>query len=163
MSAKVEVIRKRQIAESLAEKSGLKRKTAAAVVDFIFDEIAVNVAKGVKVNISDFGTFRRAERAARTGRNPQTGEAIKIKASVKPRFTASKVIKESMKSGKYAAKADVSAFASLKPVAKAAAPVAAAKKPVAKKPVAKKPAAVKKAAPKKPAAKKVAKKSGKKR
>lgn len=108
---KAAVIRKRQIADVVAEKTGCKRKTAAALVDLVFDEIASAMVKGVKVNIKDFGIFVRAERKARMGRNPQTGEVIKIKASVKPRFTPSKVLKEAMASKKYPTHYDAKALA----------------------------------------------------
>lgn len=149
MAAKVEILRKRQIAQMLAEKTGAKLKFAVAVVDFIFDEVGGAMAKGVKVNIKDFGIFVKAQRKARTGRNPATGEVIKIKASVKPRFTASKALKEAIVSKKYVTHVDAAALASN--VAQPAAKPAPAKKAPAK------PAA-KKAPAKKPAAKKVAKK-----
>jgi len=102
-ASKVDVIRKSQIAQSLVAASGMKQKAAKAVVDFVFDEIAAAVCKGKKVNVQDFGIFVKAERKARIGRNPQTGAEIKIKASVKPRFRASKVLKEALVSKKYAA------------------------------------------------------------
>lgn len=111
---KVEVIRKRQIAQALVEKTGLKLKSAGAVVDFIFDEIASNMVKGKKVNIKDFGIFVKAQRKARTGRNPATGETIKIKASTKPRFTASKALKEAVApKGKYELHCDAEALGKL--------------------------------------------------
>ena len=104
--AKVPVVRKRQIAQSLAEKAGLKLKAALAIVDFVFDEVALAMTKGTKVNIRDLGIFVKAQRKARIGRNPATGETIKIKASVKPRFTASRTLKEAMTSRKYASHCD---------------------------------------------------------
>ncbi len=151
MAAKIEVLRKRQLAQALVDKTGAKLKYASAVVDFIFDEIAGAMAKGVKVNVKDFGIFVKAQRKARTGRNPATGEVIKIKASVKPRFTASKALKEAVSGKKYALHADIAALAAA-PAAPAAAKPAAAKKPAAKAAV-KKPAA-KKAPMKKAPAKK---------
>jgi Bacterial nucleoid DNA-binding protein len=156
MAAKVEILRKRQIAQALVEKTGAKLKFAVAVVDFIFDEVAIAMSKGVKVNIKDFGIFVKAQRKARTGRNPATGEVIKIKASVKPRFTASKALKEAIVDKKYTIHADAAALSAN--VAQAAAKPAAAKKaPAAAKPAAKKAMPAKKAAAKKPA-KKAAKK-----
>ena len=156
MAAKVEILRKRQIAQALVEKTGAKLKFAVAVVDYIFDEIALAMSKGVKVNIKDFGIFVKAQRKARTGRNPATGEVIKIKASVKPRFTASKALKEAIVEKKYAVHADADALGAYAAMAaaKPAAPKPAVKKAPAK---AAKKAVAKKAAPKKPA-KKVAKK-----
>ena len=152
MAAKIEVLRKRQLAQALVDKTGAKLKYASAVVDFIFDEIAGAMSKGVKVNVKDFGIFVKAQRKARTGRNPATGEVIKIKASVKPRFTASKALKEAVGGKKYASHADLAALSAAAPAPKAAAPVA--KKPVA---AAKKPAAKKAAPAKKAPAKKAAK------
>lgn len=152
MATKIEVIRKRQLAQALVEKTDCKLKYALAVVDFIFDEIGTSVAKGIKVNIKDFGIFSKKETKAHMGINPATREPIKIKASVKPRFTASKALKEGTASKKYALHADMAALAPagvvVKPVAKPAA------KPAAKK-------AAPKAAPK-AAAKKACKPAGKK-
>ncbi len=155
MAAKIEVLRKRQLAQALVDKTGAKLKYASAVVDFIFDEIAGAMAKGVKVNVKDFGIFVKAQRKARTGRNPATGEVIKIKASVKPRFTASKALKEAVSGKKYATHADVAALAIAPAVPAPAKPAAVAKKPAPAKKAAPAKAPVKKAAPaKKPAAKK---------
>ncbi len=100
-ASKVEVIRKRQLAQALVEQTGCKLKQGSAIVDFIFDEIATAMVKGKKINIKDFGIFVKAQRKARMGRNPATGEPIKIKASVKPRFTPSKALKEAMPAKKY--------------------------------------------------------------
>ena len=135
----MEVIRKRLLAERLSAKTGARLKTSLAIVDFIFDEIGSSMAKGVKVNIKDFGIFVKAQRKARIGRNPATGEQIKIKASVKPRFTASKTLKEAIAGKKYAPHADLAALeaCAVTPAAKtvkvAPAKVAAKKAP-AKKP-----------------------------
>ena len=157
MAAKVEILRKRQIAQALVEKTGAKLKFAVAVVDFIFDEVAIAMSKGVKVNIKDFGIFVKAQRKARTGRNPATGEVIKIKASVKPRFTASKALKEAIVDKKYAIHADAAALSAN------AAPVAAKPAAAKKAAPAAKPAAKKAMPAKKPAAKKPAKKAAKKK
>ena len=94
--AKTEIVRKRQLAQALAEKAGLKLKTALATVEFLFDEVATQVVNGVKVNIKDFGIFVRAERKARMGRNPQTGEAIKIKATNAVKFKPGKGLRDSV-------------------------------------------------------------------
>ncbi|MCC8189790.1 MAG: HU family DNA-binding protein [Planctomycetes bacterium] len=159
MAAKIEVLRKRQLAQSLADKTGVKLKYASAVVDYLFDEIAGAMARGTKVNIKDFGIFVKAQRKARTGRNPATGEVIKIKASVKPRFTASKALKEAVGGKKYVSHADLSALTAA-PAAPAVKPAA---KPAAKAPAAKKPAAKKAPAKKAPAKKAPAKKSAKRK
>ena len=138
----MEVIRKRQLAEKLSAKTGAKLKVAVAIVDFLLDEIASSMAKGVKVNLKDFGIFVKAERAARMGRNPATGAQIKIKASVKARFRPSKALKDAMASKKYVPHADMAALESCacgvkpaaKPTAKATPAKVAAKKAPAKKP-----------------------------
>ena len=155
MAAKIEVLRKRQLAQSLVNKTGAKLKYALATVDFVFDEIASAMSRGVKVNVKDFGIFVKAQRKARTGRNPATGEVIKIKASVKPRFTASKALKEAVSGKKYVTHADLAALAAA-PAVKHAKPVAktAIKAPAVKKPAAKKKAPAKKAHAKKPAKRK---------
>jgi DNA-binding protein HU-beta len=154
MAAKLEVLRKRQVAQALVEKTGAKLKYAVAAVDFVFDEIAGALVKGAKVNIKDFGIFVKAQRKARTGRNPATGEVIKIKASVKPRFTASKALKEAVIGKKYAPHADLAALA---PANAPAAKAGPAKKAVVKKAPAKK-APAKKVVVKKAPVKKAAKK-----
>jgi DNA-binding protein HU-beta len=124
MAGKVEVLRKRQVAQALAEKTGAKLKMALAIVEFIFDEIAGSLVKGIKVNLKDFGIFAKRQTKSRTGRNPITGESIKIKASVKPRFTPSKTLKEAVAGrAKYPAHVDASAMAcGCAPAAKKAAP-----------------------------------------
>ena len=118
--------------------------------------------------INDFGKFKKVDRKARMGRNPFTGETIKIKASKKARFLPAKGLKDVISgerklgpAPKPEPKPVVKAVA--KPVAKKAAKKAPAKKKVAaKKPAAKKAPAKKKVAAKKPAAKKVVKKAKKK-
>jgi DNA-binding protein HU-beta len=126
------------------------------------------MSAGNDVMINDFGKFKKVDRKARMGRNPFTGETIKIKASKKARFLPAKALKEIIAGDRKlgpAPKPEVKPVA--KVVAKPAAKKAVAKKPAAKKAVAKKPAAkkvVKKApAKKKPAAKKVVKKAAKKK
>jgi DNA-binding protein HU-beta len=109
------------------------------------------MARGEDVMINDFGKFKKVDRKARMGRNPFTGETIKIKASKKARFLPAKGLKDV-----------VSGERKLGPAPKPEAPVA---KPAAKKSPAKKAAkkTVKKAAKKSPAKKKTTKKAAKKR
>src|SRR5664280_2792538 len=73
---------------SAPESEGKCSLTASSWVGGIEDVVVANVAKGEKVVLTGFLTFDRAQRAARTGRNPQTGEAIKIKASKSPKVSA---------------------------------------------------------------------------
>jgi DNA-binding protein HU-beta len=73
------------------------KKEAQAAVDCIFDIIAKTLKKKNDVTLVGFGTFKVSKRAARTGRNPQTGEAIKIKAKSVPKFVAGKALKDAVK------------------------------------------------------------------
>jgi DNA-binding protein HU-beta len=155
---------KAQFIAALAPHFNGSKKDAAHAVDVVFDTIVRNMSAGNDVMINDFGKFKKVDRKARMGRNPFTGETIKIKASKKARFLPAKALKEVIAGDRKlgpAPKPEVKAVA--KPVVKKAAPKKAAKKaPAKKKPAAKK--VVKKApAKKKPAAKKVVKKAAKKR
>jgi len=73
------------------------KKEAGMAVDTVLDTITKALKKGQKVTLPGFGTFSVVKRAARKGRNPQTGEAIKIKASKVPKFTAGKGLKDAAK------------------------------------------------------------------
>ena len=77
-------------------ESGLKKKDAEAAVNAVFAAIAGALKDGDKVQLIGFGTFEVKDVAEREGRNPQTGEAIKIAASKKPSFSASKALKDSI-------------------------------------------------------------------
>lgn len=72
------------------------KAAATRIVDAIFDTITQELSKGGEVAIAGFGTFRVARRAERQGRNPKTGEAITIAASIKPKFRAAKMLKEAV-------------------------------------------------------------------
>lgn len=87
---KVELITK------VAETMGTTKKAASEAVDAVFATISDAVVSGEDVKISGFGTFGITERAARTGRNPQTGESIKIAASKSPKFKAASAFKASV-------------------------------------------------------------------
>jgi DNA-binding protein HU-beta len=150
---------KAQFIAALAPHFNGSKKDAAHAVDVVFDTIVRNMSAGNDVMINDFGKFKKVDRKARMGRNPFTGETIKIKASKKARFLPAKALKEIISGERKlgpAPKPEVKAVA--KPVVKKAAAKKAAKKAPAKK----KPAA-KKVAKKAPAKKKPAKKSAKKR
>jgi DNA-binding protein HU-beta len=94
--AKQAVISLKQISADLAEKHELPKKQMTEVVDALFDNLAKNLKKGAKIRVPGFGIFVVAKRAARMGRNPATGEPIKIKASKKVRFRPAKELKESI-------------------------------------------------------------------
>jgi DNA-binding protein HU-beta len=73
-----------------------KKKTAEDAINCVMDSITGTLKKGGKVTLIGFGTFSVMKRAARTGRNPQTGKAIKIKAKKVPKFVAGKKLKDAV-------------------------------------------------------------------
>ncbi|WP_028402065.1 HU family DNA-binding protein [Ectobacillus panaciterrae] len=81
----------------VAEQAELTKKDATQVVDAVFDTILNALKAGDSVQLLGFGSFEVRERAARTGRNPQTGEEIEIAASKVPAFKAGKQLKEAVK------------------------------------------------------------------
>lgn len=142
---------RKELVASIVGHTGQDKKTVEAVLGGFVDATLASVAKGEVVTIPGFAKFAKVKRAARTGRNPATGETIKIKASVKARITPLKGFKDVVAGTAAAPKLNKAAAAA--PAAKKAAP---AKKAAA----APKKAAAKKAAPAKkaPAKKAVAKK-----
>jgi DNA-binding protein HU-beta len=144
---------KAQFIAALAPHFNDSKKEAAHAVEIVFDTITRTMSKGEDVMINDFGKFKKVDRKARMGRNPFTGETIKIKASKKARFLPAKGLKDVISGER---KLGPAPKPEPKPVAKPAAKKAAPKK-AAKKKSAPKKAAKKKSAPKK-AAKKVVKK-----
>ncbi|WP_432589962.1 HU family DNA-binding protein [Streptomyces sp. HD1123-B1] len=84
----------RQITAAIAEHAGLTRAQAAAALTAFKELVTDAAAQGDTVNLQGFGTFQRAERAARTGRNPHTGAPIEISASVSLKFRAAKTLTE---------------------------------------------------------------------
>ena len=150
---------KAQFIASLAPHFNDSKREAAHAVEIVFDTITRTMSKGEDVMINDFGKFKKVDRKARMGRNPFTGETIKIKASKKARFLPAKGLKDVISGER---KLGPAPKPEPKPVAKPVAKKAAPKKAAKKKPAAKK--AVKKVAKRKPAAKKkVVKKAAKKR
>ena len=151
---------KAQFIAALAPHFNGSKKEAAHAVDIVFDTITRNMSAGNDVMINDFGKFKKVDRKARMGRNPFTGETIKIKASKKARFLPAKALKEVIAGDR---KLGPAPKPEVKPAPKAAAKPAAKK--AAKKAPAKKAAkkVVKKAAKKAPAKKKAAKKVAKKK
>ncbi len=75
-----------ELVDAVAEETGLSAADTAKAVSAALDKIARTVAEGESVALSGFGTFERRERSARSGRNPQTGEAIEIAATQAPAF-----------------------------------------------------------------------------
>ncbi|XJS11585.1 HU family DNA-binding protein [Aerococcaceae bacterium WGS1372] len=88
---------KAELVERVAEKTNLTKKDVTATVEALFETIEEVLASGDKVQVIGFGTFEVRDRAARKGRNPQTGEEIQIPASKVPGFKAGKALKEAVK------------------------------------------------------------------
>ncbi|TQS74421.1 HU family DNA-binding protein [Ornithinibacillus gellani] len=88
---------KTDLINAVADKSELSKKDAGKAVDAVFEAIMDSLSKGEKVQLIGFGNFEVRERAARKGRNPQTGEEIEIAASKVPAFKAGKALKDSVK------------------------------------------------------------------
>lgn len=84
---------KSELVAAIATHTKVGRKEVAAVLDGLEDVVTANVKKGEKVALSGFISFERVARKARTARNPQTGEPIKVKASKAPRVTAGATFK----------------------------------------------------------------------
>lgn len=87
---------KDEIIEKMSNDAGITKVQAGAAVKSMFDGIVNSLQQGSKISFSGFGTFDVTDRKARTGRNPQTGEAIQIKASKAPKFKAGKAFKEAL-------------------------------------------------------------------
>lgn len=88
---------KAQLVSDVATATGLTKKDATAAVDAVFDSVQATLAKGEKVQLIGFGNFEVRSRAERKGRNPQTGEEIKIPASKVPAFKPGKALKDAVK------------------------------------------------------------------
>ncbi len=85
---------KAELVDVVAERVGFTKKETATIVEAVLDEITRALSSGERVQLVGFGNFEIRERAARKGRNPQTGEAIQIKASRIPAFRAGKSLRE---------------------------------------------------------------------
>ena len=88
---------KEELVQEIAKKSNVTQKEASEVLGALIETIQKTVSKGKKVTLVGFGTFEARKRAARTGRNPQTGAELKIAAKTVPAFSAGKKFKELVK------------------------------------------------------------------
>lgn len=88
---------KGELIEAIASGAGLTKADAGRAIDATISAIKKSLKKNKKVTIVGFGTFSVSKRKARTGRNPQTGEEIKIPATKVPKFTAGKGLKDAVK------------------------------------------------------------------
>lgn len=131
---------KAELVDAVREAAGLERRQAESAVEAVIDAVVSSVKAGERVSIPRFGTFNQSSRAARTGRNPQTGAPVKIPASKGVRFAPASAFKEALNA---------------KGGAKKAAPAkkAGAKKAAPAKAAAKSSSTSKKAAPAKKAGK----------
>lgn len=87
---------KTELVAAIAEEAGLSKKDAEKAVNALTSVVTAELKKGEKVQLVGFGTFEVTKRAAREGRNPQTGAPMKIKASKAPKFSAGKALKDAV-------------------------------------------------------------------
>ncbi|MCM1086627.1 MAG: HU family DNA-binding protein [Blautia sp.] len=87
---------KAELVAAMADQSGLSKKDTEKALKAFTDVVAEELKKGEKVQLVGFGTFEVSQRAAREGRNPQSGAVMKIPASKAPKFKAGKALKDSI-------------------------------------------------------------------
>lgn len=143
---------KRELVESIAGQVDASKQQVEDVLDRFTEVVGATLKKGERLALTGFGAFEARKRAARTGQNPQTGEKIKIKATVVPAFKPGQALKDEVAGSRGGAKKASSKKSSAK---KASAKKASGKKAAPKK------TGAKKAAPKKTAKKAGAKKTAK--
>lgn len=90
-------MRKPELAAAIADKAGLTREKAGEVINAFTDQVLAAAARGEDVTLIGFGTFNIRSREARSGRNPQTGESIRIPASKTVGFKAGKALKDAIR------------------------------------------------------------------
>ena len=91
---------RQELVDAIAAKAGISKAAADAAVKAFIDTVGDELQNGGKVQLVGFGTFETSERAARTGRNPQTGAATKIAACTGPKFKAGKALKDQVNTAK---------------------------------------------------------------
>ena len=87
---------KAELIAAMADESGLTKKDAEKALKAFTDVVAAELQKGEKIQLVGFGTFEVSQRAAREGRNPQTGKTMTIAASKAPKFKAGKALKDAL-------------------------------------------------------------------
>jgi DNA-binding protein HU-beta len=90
------LVNKNELVDAVATAASIKKSEAETVIDAVFDSITKELKKGGEVRLTGFGTFVVSQRAATEGRNPRTGETIKIAARKVPRFRAGKGLKDAI-------------------------------------------------------------------
>ena len=88
------IMNKEELVKEISKKTRMPQKQVAEILSLTIETIEKTVSKGKRVTLVGFGTFEARKRAARTGRNPQTGQEIKIPAKTVPAFSAGKKFKE---------------------------------------------------------------------
>jgi len=89
-------VNKSELINAIAKSASISKKCAGDALDGTLSAIRIALKKGQSVTLVGFGTFKVVKRAARTGRNPRTGAAIKIKAAKVPKFSAGKALKQAV-------------------------------------------------------------------
>jgi len=89
-------VNKSELIDAIASEADISKASAGRALDSMINSITGALAKGDSVSLVGFGTFGVKQRAARTGRNPQTGETIQIKAATVPGFKAGKALKDAV-------------------------------------------------------------------
>ena len=89
-------MKKTELVAAVAEQADISKKDAEKVLKAFVDVVTEEMKKGEKVQLVGFGTFEVSERAAREGRNPQTGKTMKIEACKAPKFKAGKALKDAV-------------------------------------------------------------------
>jgi DNA-binding protein HU-beta len=89
-------MQKSDLVVKIAEEAGISKAAADRALDSLLTNLSKALKKGDRVSLIGFGTFSVSKRSARMGRNPQTGEAIKIKAAKIPKFSAGKTLKDAV-------------------------------------------------------------------
>ena len=89
-------MQKSDLVEKIASDAGISKAAADRALKSLLDSVTQALKKGDRVSLVGFGTFSVSKRGARTGRNPQTGETISIKASKAPKFSAGKSLKDAV-------------------------------------------------------------------
>jgi DNA-binding protein HU-beta len=95
-TSKGNLVNKQELIDAIAESADLSKASAGRALDATLDSIRIALKKGGTISLVGFGTFYIGKRAARTGRNPRTGDAIKIKAAKVPKFRAGKALKDAI-------------------------------------------------------------------
>jgi DNA-binding protein HU-beta len=89
-------VNKSELVDAIAQQADISKAAATRALDAVIHAVKTTLKKGDSVTISGFGTFAVNKRKARTGRNPRTGTAIKIKASKVPKFRPGKALKDTL-------------------------------------------------------------------